>query len=474
MSNRYVRSTLYGSRHDDHRPPHHPMTLLSAERPVDDARTSFFRAVLRDSLRKPAKQGKRRQLSVLQAASLANLSRPTAQGFHALLRDSGVAPPDRVEINSNAGYVFGVDLRETNPVRVAVCDARGELQYLWDSGEPRRAAELLDVAHEGVVACIEWLIDQDQIATAAELDRKLIGIGISLQGPVVDSLAVGADAGPWNLIRADQGLAKRLSSLLPSLDVETWDEDGGSRDPGSIIVTRSDAYASAVVERLWGAPEAAADQTIYVKWSVDLRASIIVDGELYSGHNGIAGELGHIMVDSTLDNPPTCAVCKSENCVHAVASLEYLGAIARDVAAGDKAIKDVKENHQGLVSGREIGRVAFASRASHDQRLIDALKVAATGIGTAVASYVAALDPETVVVGGAIGSRVFKLVEEQFKAPIARGAPRNSDRIKIVQAEKESNTSVLGIAACALLECGPSYLRWHTSRMSALSESHAA
>jgi N-acetylglucosamine repressor len=413
------------------------MTLLSPEASLDDARTRFLRAVLRDNMREGPKNGHGRSLTLLEAAEIANLSRPSVQQFYQSLRDAGVALRDRVEIKDDAGYVLGVDLRDTHPVRVVLCNAHGMQQgEVWAPATPAddektadkgpTASALLDLAHEGIMACA---------ARERRSSADLIGIGISLPGPVVDGFAVGSEASPWDLIRADQGLERRLGPWLSGADPE-------------IIVTRSDAYASAVMEHLWGAPEAAAANTIYVKWSVDLRASIIVNGELYTGHKGTAGELGHIQTEA----PPSvipCLVCGHRQCLHAIASLQHLSEIAYPPRSGDEAAMS-----RFLVPAEDV-----VMRAREDRRTLEALKVAAHWIGIAVASYVAALDPATVVLGGAIGSRAFDLVQEDFKQPIAERVPSNSPDIEIVGAEISQHTATLGVAACALLERGPAYLR---------------
>jgi predicted NBD/HSP70 family sugar kinase len=437
------------------------MALLSAEPALDDARVRFLRAVLRDGLResheersRQSKHGAAKPLTLLEAATVANLSRPSVHQYYDSLRKAGVVPRDRVGIDPAAAFVVGVDVRETHPVRVAICDAHGETfpsRPVWPTESelkqagPRRvdtekhanmhANVLLDFAAQGILNCVEEL---------GLKPERLIGIGISLPGPVVNGLAIGPTPGPWSLIRADRRLAARLASWAPQLDPET------------MIVTRSDAYASALLEHFRGAPEASADHTIYVKWSVDLRAAIIVNGEPYAGHKGTAGELGHIVIDdddaiSVLANEDQahlrdlrqpCRICGNAQCLHELASMAYLSRVAR------------RSPEAQLLSGE-----AIAAYAGTDPVLMYALNTAARGIGIAVASYVATLNPQTVVLGGAIGSRIFESVMEQFTQPIGERVPPNVSDVAIVGAARTRHTATLGAAACALLECGPAYFR---------------
>lgn len=419
------------------------MPLVSPERAPEDARVRFLRVVLRSGVnlaRDNSDEADARPLTVAQAAELSGLSRAAADQYSKRLRDAGMALPGRVEIEPRSGYVLGIDVRDTHPVRVALCNVQGlnvrpiwptqdELSAIDDHQGPAtaNARQLLDRASQGVRECVE----QSGIEP-----EKLIGIGISLQGAVVGPLVQGTGTvgSPWEHIRADRRLTMRLRKWAPSL-----------RE--SMVVTRSDTHASAVAERLWGAPEAAVPHMIYVKWSVELRAAITLNGAMYNGHKGRAGELGHIVVEGD-GKPPNivpypCGVCGQSSCLHALASLAYLSRIATK----DRA-------NAPLLSAEEI-----ATCAKENDELMTALRVAARGIGIAVSSYVAALNPQTVVLGGAVGARVWDAVEEEFKQPIGESDPANAVGMDIVGARMERNTSTLGAAACALLERGPIYFR---------------
>jgi predicted NBD/HSP70 family sugar kinase len=351
-----------------------------------------------------------------------------------------------VEIAPDAGYVIGVDLRETHPVRIAVRDAHGRNLIkdpaildlpsgtpvgeddVW-SAEPAvtmpGASELLELATTGIEICTRDLDKND-----------LLGIGISLPGPVKDGFVVGPNANPWDLVRADESLVRILGDKLPDVGPTVAERTE------KLVVTRSDAYASAVTEYLWGAREAATPECVVVKWSFDLCAALILDGELYTGSGGRAGAIGHLVVDED-ESGAMCDVCGRRQCLHAVADLRRLSQIATGQVEAMPSAEAIK--------------VAFDRG---DPDITKQLKLAAKWIGTAVSSYVAALDPATVILGGAIGGRVFDGVQVDFMEQITNCLPgREMGDLTVAGATRTRNTATLGAAACALLQLGPERLK---------------
>jgi len=358
----------------------------------------------------------------------------------------GKAIEGLVQLTSDAGYVIGVDLRETHPVRVAVRDAHGrnlikdpllvgrrpdaavQEDDVW-SAETKAvrpgASELLELVRTGIEQCTRDLDKSD-----------LLGIGISLPGPVRDGFVVGPNANPWDLVPADESLVRILADTLPAV------EGSLSERTRRLVVTLSDTCASAVTEHLWGNPDAAVPNSVIFKWSFDLCAALILNGELYSGSGGRAGTVGHLAVANAKANFP-CEVCGKRDCLHAIASLRYLSMVA---TGEDLPMPSAVRIQEALDAGHAP--------------TIKALKVAAKALGMAASSYIAAVDPGAVVLGGAIGGRVFDAVQVDFMEQFASSLPRREKRaLTVVGATRTRNTAVLGAAACALLKLGPHRLK---------------
>jgi predicted NBD/HSP70 family sugar kinase len=402
--------------------------------------------VLRENCRDAVNAGSAKPLTVQQAAQLSDISRPSVNNFYAPLVHHGKALEGLVQMVPDAGYVIGVDLRETHPVRVAVRDAHGRNLIkeptlvgrgagsavyeddVWSAEATTArpgASELLELAQEGIGQCTKDLDKND-----------LLGIGISLPGPVMDGFVVGPNANPWDLVQAGESLVRILGDSLPSVKGTLQERTR------QLVVTLSDACASAVTEHLWGNPEAAKPDSVIFKWSFDLCAALILNGELYSGSGGRAGTIGHFAVEDGASEF-ACDVCGQKDCVHAVANLRYLSRVA---TGKDLTMPSAVAIRTALDDGHEA--------------TTKALKVAAKGLGVAASSYIAAVDPEAVVLGGAIGGRVFEAVQVDFMEQISNSLPkREKGNLTVVGATRTRNTAVLGAAACALLKLGPHRLK---------------
>lgn len=152
---------------------------------------------------------------------------------------------------------------------------------------------------------------------------------------------------------------------------------------GLPVTTANEADLAALAER-WFA--AAPRDVVVVSGGIGVGAGILLDGELFRGPGGRAGELGHVAVDPD----GTRCRCGARGCLEQVAGLE---ALLRGGGAGDVA---------DLVARRhEAAPAAAPARA-------------ARGLGIALAAAVNLLDVPAVVLGG-----VFAGLGEPFRAATA-------------------------------------------------------
>jgi predicted NBD/HSP70 family sugar kinase len=457
------------------------MHLLSPEISQVDPRIRFLRSVLREHWRDACGgETPAEALSVQHIAKVSDVSRPSVNKFNDHLIAAGRGTHGLVRLEPMAGYVIGVDLRETHPVRVAVRDTHGRNlikdREVWEpetQPSSARADDLLQVAAQGIKACTEHLPEMG-------LDKgRLLGIGISLPGPVKDGLVVGPKASPWDLVRADLNLVRALGEQhLPDVD-ETDARKRALKWAESLVATQSDVYATAVLEHLWGDsvdrayPDRPLRDTVMIKWSFDLCAAAILGGELHTGSGGMAGAIPHYKIDEDeiddverklnesdlkLVRPPTCGFCAqndvpyADRCIHAWASLQYLSSLADPSSGPDRPAAEAIK--QAVLENRS--------------EVIEPLKLAAGGIGNVVAAYVGAVDPASVTLGGAVGARVFDAVETSFVQRITSAFPGiDNTGLKVRGASLVTHTATLGAAACAALKIGPRRLAPFTEDLSA-------
>ncbi|WP_043496386.1 ROK family protein, partial [Streptomyces viridosporus] len=119
---------------------------------------------------------------------------------------------------------------------------------------------------------------------------------------------------------------------------------------------------------------------LHVSAEIGIGAAVVVDGRLLRGNRGFAGELGHVPVRP---EGPECA-CGGRGCLE-----QYAGEEAVLRAAG----LEPGEDRVGLLAGR-------AEQGDADVRR--ALRDAGTALGIALTGAVNLLDPESVVLGGAL------------------------------------------------------------------------
>ncbi|MFJ4521623.1 ROK family protein [Streptomyces sp. NPDC088810] len=209
-------------------------------------------------------------------------------------------------------------------------------------------------------------------------------------GPVIQELtalirrvvteAERAELWPAGLAVAVPGLVARDARTVvraPNLD---WhDTDLGRLLPGDWPLTVDNEANFGALAELWLGAGTPGD-FLHVSAEIGIGAAVVVDGRLLRGTRGFAGELGHVPVRP---DGPACP-CGSRGCLE-----QYAGEEAVLRAAGLEPREDL------------VGLLAERAEAG-DEAVQAALRDAGTALGIALTGAVNLLDPETVVLGGAL------------------------------------------------------------------------
>jgi glucokinase len=189
-----------------------------------------------------------------------------------------------------------------------------------------------------------------------------------------------------------------------------------------------------------------AQQLVGIFVGTGIGGGIVIGGRLYQGARGAAGEVGHIVVEI---NGPRCG-CGNHGCAEALASRT---AMERDVRAairgGEKSIvlKLMKERGKKRMTSSIIQR-ALRER---DPVMEKVMKHAQFCLGILVANVVNMLDPEYVVIGGGIETRL----GADYVTPIRKTAyeyflrRHDARRVKIVPGVLGDNAGPLGAVVLA-------------------------
>ena len=246
----------------------------------------------------------------------------------------------------------------------------------------------------------EVLVRRD-VATPVGDRQSLIDVIIGIARDLASEHPVGAvGIGVAGLVDRE-GETVRFAAHLP-FEGEPLRSEVASA-VGLPVVVDNDANAGGWAEARFGAARGTQD-AVFVAVGTGIGGAIVIDGRLRRGWQGASGEIGHIIVER--DGRP--CPCGSRGC------WEQYGSGRALLRAAEEAGFDVTH-----------GAAITAAALDGDQRAQKVLAEIGGWIGVGIASLVAVLDPEVVVVGGGVsaaGDFLMAPARESFQAYLtARG-----------------------------------------------------
>jgi glucokinase-like ROK family protein len=170
---------------------------------------------------------------------------------------------------------------------------------------------------------------------------------------------------------------------------------------GLPVYIDNDSSLIALAEQKFGIAKAQQNvMVINLGWGIGL--GMIVNGELFRGHNGFAGELSHIPLS---DDDSLCS-CGKRGCLETVASM---------LVVSEKAIEGIKNGRVTSLKNRDevptkaLGDEILEAAGKGDQFAIELLSDAAYKIGKALAILIHIMNPQTIVLSGR-GARAGKIL----------------------------------------------------------------
>ena len=318
--------------------------------------------------------------------------------------------------DKRGNLVLGIDLGGTK-ILTAVIDAGGVLSRGYS----------VTPAEEGPEAVVKSILES--------ADRALNQAGVT----AADLYAVGVGAA--GLSNPETGILFTSPHLPGWHNVPLGDMvEKGLRKKVFLI---NDANAAAVGELHYGAGRGARN-FIYITVSTGIGSGIIIDGEIYMGAAGMAGELGHMVID---DEGPACD-CGNRGCWEALASGTALVREARRRIAGGKATSIL-----GYVGGapEKINAEAVHMAAQAGDKLANELITrAAYYLGVGLANVVNIFNPEVIVIGGGLANMGDRLLGPALAEAARRALPPSYRLVRFARAGLGSDSGVIGAAAFAL------------------------
>jgi glucokinase len=176
------------------------------------------------------------------------------------------------------------------------------------------------------------------------------------------------------------------------------------------VLIDDDAHCAALGEAKMGAARGK-DCAVYVTISTGIGGGIIIDGNLYRGAHGCAGEIGHITLEAA---GPACA-CGNSGCFEALASGSAIAARARQaVLHGDQTALSMFSDDLTNLCAEHVVQAAEAG----DTVAIRIIESAGNYVGIGLSAVASAFDPEMIVVGGGVvlsGSILLQRARSSFR-----------------------------------------------------------
>ncbi|MDB4980766.1 MAG: transcriptional regulator, family [Myxococcales bacterium] len=342
--------------------------------------------------------------AIVAGLQQAGLVRETGAGL-----SRGGRRPTMIGFCDDVFTLVGVEIGSSH-VTVVLTDLRADVRVarfapLAARTEPDRA-----------LATVRAFID-DGLAELGVSRAQVIGIGVGLPGPV----------------RPDA--PGRLTQMVPA-----WRDhdvlDFLSNAYGLPVFVENDANLGALAEQWWGAGRDGKDLT-YIKIGTSIGSGHVINGELYRGAGGTAGEIGHLPIDPS---GPRCA-CGLQGCLTTFIGSETLVARARDeVAPGFGPAAGPVAGVSDLVRAVRAGDPG-ARRIVHD---------VGGYLAIAVASLMNVLNPAVVVLGGEI-TGVGELLLAPVRATVrARSLATTYDDTVIITSNLGDKAIAVGAATMVL------------------------
>jgi glucokinase len=321
-------------------------------------------------------------------------------------------------------HFIGIDLGGTNIKAALVNTDTGDITGL--TSEPTHAQE----GHDAVIARMANLAETVCSNTGCQ-KSAVGGIGVGIPG----------------LLDLEHGLTLFLPNL-PGQWRSVPVREQLAQASGMPVAILNDARAATLGEWKFGAGHGVESCALYTL-GTGIGGGLIINGELYLGIGGAAGELGHVSVDF---NGPRCN-CGSRGCIEALASGPAISAAGmRAVVQGATTrITTMCDNDLNQITPELIYQAALAG----DDVAREIYEFAGKVIGYGIANVVMALTPHRILIGGGVAAAGDMIFEPIRRTVRERVRVADKDAIEILPATLGNNAGLMGAAVWARQNVSP-------------------
>lgn len=309
-------------------------------------------------------------------------------------------------------YVLGIDIGGTNTV-FGIVDARGMVVA---------SSSIKTQKHNNIDDYIDELYTEaTRLIDANDATDKIHGIGI------------GAPNANYFTGVIEDGVNLPWPTPIPLAELV-------SKKFGIPVAITNDANAAAIGEMTYGAARGIKD-FIMITLGTGVGSGIVINGQLVYGHDGFAGELGHVIVKR--NNGRLCG-CGRTGCLEAYCSATGVARTAREFLE----IRSDESSLRGIPIEDITSKDVFDAANAGDQLAKDVFEYTGKILGEAFADFTVFSSPQAIILFGGLAKS-----GELLLKPLRNAMEKNmmsifKGKVKILLSElKEADAAVLGASA---------------------------
>jgi glucokinase len=312
-------------------------------------------------------------------------------------------------------YVVGIDIGGTNTV-FGIVDARGSI-LSSGSVKTQSYSSIGDYVDEVCKNLLPLIVALGGV-------EKIKGIGIGApNGNYYSGTIEFAPNLPW------KGIIPLAALFEEKLGIPT--------------ALTNDANAAAVGEMTYGAARGMKD-FIMITLGTGVGSGIVINGQVVYGHDGFAGELGHVIMRRG-DTGRLCG-CGRKGCLEAYCSATGVARTARELLAARTDASLLRNIPSENISSKDV----YDAAVQGDKLAQEIFNFTGTLLGEALADFIAFSSPEAIILFGGLAKS-----GDYIMKPIQKAIDENvlaifKGKAKLLVSElKDSDAAVLGASALA-------------------------
>ena len=307
-------------------------------------------------------------------------------------------------------YSIGIDIGGTNSV-MGIVDKMGNIVF-----ETSISTHDFEDVREFVATCY------------AHLSEAIHKIGIDL----IKGIGIGAPNGNYYHGTIEFAPNLRWKGIIPLADLF-------SNQFNLPATVTNDANAAAIGEMMHGAAKGMND-FIMVTLGTGVGSGFVANGKMIYGHDGFAGELGHVIVE----HKGRLCGCGRHGCLETYASATGIVRTVHELLHVSKTPSLLRNIEK--IESKDI----YLAATQGDALALEAFEFTGTILGTCLANAVAITSPEAIILFGGLAQAGHFIFEPTQRAMEANLLAIYKNKVKLLPSElRESDAAILGTASLA-------------------------